>query len=147
MTAAMVTGAIALGLGACTSREEGGASPAQTVEAFMRAIGAKDPDTACAQVSTGGKPLAGTALDQCREGLQKVLADVQDPGDLDKLKAAKVTGAQVDGDEATVKAIQIVDVPDGYQNDIDLLRLSGRWYIDSKTDPGTGTGPTGQPTG
>ncbi len=142
LAAVVATGVIALGAVGC-SKDDGGASPAQTVETFMRAIGAKDPDTACAQVSTGGKPLGGTALDQCREGLRKVLADVQDPGDLDKLKAAKVTGARVDGDRATVKATQIADVPDGYQNDIDLLRLSGRWYIDSKSSPAAGTGPSG----
>jgi len=142
LAAAGAAGSFVLGVAGC-SKDEGGASPARTVETFMRAIGGKDPDTACAQVSTGGKPLAGTALEQCREGLQKVLADVQDPGDLEKLKAAKVTGAQVDGDKATVKATEIADVPDGYRNDIDLLRLSGRWYIDSKTDPAAGTGPTG----
>jgi hypothetical protein len=142
LAAALTGAALALGVAAC-STDKSGASPAQTVETFMRAIGAKDPDTACAQVSTSGRPLAGTALDQCREGLQKVLAAVQDPGDLEKLKAAKVTGAEVTGDKATVKATQIIDVPDGYQNDIDLLRLSGRWYIDSKTDPAAGTGPTG----
>ena len=59
---------------------------------------------------------------------------MQDPGDLEKLKAARVTGATVDRDKATIVAAQIVDVPDGYQNDIDLLRLDGRWYIDSKSD-------------
>ncbi len=132
---------IALTLGGC-SKDEAGTGPAQTVQTFMRAIGAKEPDTACAQVSTAGKRLAGTALDQCREGLTKVLADVQDPGDLEKLKAARVTGAQVDGDMATVKAAQIADVPDGFQNDVDLLRIGGRWYIDSKTDPGNGSGST-----
>ena len=134
---ATAAGAAGLGLvlaiAGCSS-DQGGPGPTQTVETFLHAIGSKDPDAACAQVSTGGKPLGGTALEQCRVGLQKVLADVQDPGDLEKLKAARVTGATVDRDKATIVAAQIVDVPDGYQNDIDLLRLDGRWYIDSKSD-------------
>ncbi len=125
---------VVLTLGACTTdRAAGGADPAQTVETFMHAVGAKDPAAACAVVSSDGQPLAGTPLAQCRLGLEKVLADVQDPGDLDKLKAAKVTGADVAGDRATVRKAQITGVPADYQNDIDLLRLDGRWYIDSKT--------------
>ncbi len=132
--------AVAAGLGlvaACTGAPaEGGGAPTQTVEAFMHALGDKDPESACAQVSTAGKPLTGLDLDQCREGLRKVLAAVQDPSDLVRLKSAKVTGAQVSGDRATVSAAQITGVPDGYQNDIDLLQLAGRWYIDSKTPAG-----------
>ena len=136
---ALAAAAVAAGLGlaGCTGTPaEGSGAPTQTVESFMHALGDKDPDTACAQVSTGGEPLSGLDLDQCREGLRKVLAAVQDPSDLARLKSAKVTGAQVTGDKATVLAAQITGVPDGYQNDIDLLRLGGRWYIDSKTPAG-----------
>jgi len=43
-----------------------------------------------------------------------------------------VTGATVSGDKATVSKAQITNVPDGFQNDIDLVKLNGRWYIDSK---------------
>lgn len=131
---------LALAVGACAGGSSGsstgaGSRPEATVEAFMHALGAKDPDTACAQLSFGGQPLSGLALDQCRLGLQKVLAAVQDPGDLGKLRSAKVTGAQVSGDKATVTKAQITGVPSGYQNDVDLVRIEGRWYIDSKSAP------------
>ncbi len=125
-------------LAGCSSGSSGGQGPEQAVETFMRAVGAKDPAAACAVVASGGRPLTGTGLAQCRLGLEKVLLEVQDPGDLDKLKTAVVTGAQIDGDRATVRKDQITGVPPDYQNDIDLLRLDGRWYIDSKTAAATG---------
>jgi hypothetical protein len=102
------------------------------VAAFMHALGEKNSDAACSQVSTGGQPLTNAGYDQCKEGLEKVLADLDDPGEIAKLKSATVTGAMVNGDKATVSKAQITNVPDGYQNDIDLVKLNGRWYIDSK---------------
>ena len=69
---------------------------------------------------------------QCKEGLEKVLADLDDPNEIAQLKSATVTGAAVTGDKATVSKTQITNVPDGYQNDIDLVKINGRWYIDSK---------------
>ena len=110
----------------------GSASPTEAVAAFMLALGEKNADAACSQVSTGGQPLTNTAYEQCKEGLEKVLADLDDPGEIAKLKSATVTGATVTGDKATVSKAQITNVPDGYQNDIDLVRINGRWYIDSK---------------
>ena len=119
----------------CTSTPDvapGSASPTEAVAAFMHALGEKNSDAACSQVSTGGQPLTNAGYDQCKEGLQKVLADLDDPGEIAKLKSATVTGAMVNGDTATVSKAQITNVPDGYQNDIDLVKLNGRWYIDSK---------------
>ena len=110
----------------------GSASPTEAVAAFMHALGEKNADAACSQVSTGGQPLTNAGYDQCKEGLKKVLADLDDPGEIAKLKSATVTGATVTGDRATVSKAQITNVPDGYQNDIDLVRINGRWYIDSK---------------
>src|SRR6478609_6628913 len=78
----------------------GSASPTEAVAAFMHALGAKNSDAACAQVSTAGQPLTNAGFDQCKEGLEKVLADLNDPDEI--------------------------------QNDIDLVKLNGRWYIDSK---------------
>ena len=43
-----------------------------------------------------------------------------------------MTGATVKGDKATVSKEQITNVPAGYENDIDLININGRWYIDSK---------------
>ena len=110
----------------------GSASPAEAVATFMHALGDKNSDAACSQVSTGGQPLTNAGYDQCKEGLEKVLADLDDPAEVAKLKAATVTGATVNGDKATVAKEQITNVPAGYENDIDLVKINGRWYIDSK---------------
>ncbi len=124
------------GVAACSSAPEtatGSASPTEAVAGFMHALGDKNSDAACAQVSTGGQRLQDAGLDQCKEGLEKVLAALNDPTEIAKLKSATVTGATVNGDKATVAKAQIVGVPDGYQNDIDLVRIDDRWYIDSKS--------------
>jgi limonene-1,2-epoxide hydrolase len=110
----------------------GSANPTEAVAAFMHALGEKNADAACSQVSTGGQPLTNAGYDQCKEGLQKVLADLNDPAEIAKLKSATVTGATVIGDKATVSKEQITNVPAGYENDIDLVKINGRWYIDSK---------------
>lgn len=145
--AALVGLAAATGLSACSSGGGGGAAtPQVAVETFFHAIGDKDPAAACSVVSTGGARLSGTPLDQCELGFQKVLDSVQDQGDIALLKGAAVTGATVTGDTATITSAQITKVPDGFQNDIDLVRLDGRWYIDSKTDTTDGTSPS-TPTG
>lgn len=136
-------------LSSCSSGSDGGAeTPQVAVETFFHAIGEKDPEAACSVVSTDGAPLQGTPLDQCRTGFEKVLGTVQDQGDIELLKAAKVTGASVTGDRATILSAQITQVPAGFENDIDLVRLGGRWYIDSKTDPSTeDTATPSAPTG
>ena len=139
------------GLTACSSGggDGGAATPQVAVETFFHAIGDKDPAAACSVVSTGGARLSGTPLDQCKIGFEKVLDTVQDQGDIALLKGAKVTGATVMGEKATILAAQITKVPEGFQNDIDLVRLDGRWFIDSKTDTsrGTDTTPPAAPTG
>jgi hypothetical protein len=127
--------ALAVVLAGCTRGPDvtaGSASPAEAVAAFMHALGEKNADAACSQVSTGGQPLTSAGYDQCKEGLQKVLADLDDPGEIAQLKTATVTGATVNGNKATVSKEQISNVPAGYENDIDLVNLNGRWYIDSK---------------
>jgi hypothetical protein len=133
---ALVIGvALAVTLAGCSTAPDaapGSASPTEAVASFMHALGDKNSDAACAQVSTSGQPLTDSGLDQCKEGLEKVLADLDDPAEIAKLKAASVTGATVTGDKATVAKDQITNVPEGYQNDIDLVKINGRWYIDSK---------------
>ena len=110
----------------------GSASPAEAVATFMHALGQKNADAACSQVSTGGQPLSNAGYGQCKEGLQKVLAALDDPAEIAKLKSATVSGATVNGNKATVTKEQISNVPAGYENDIDLVNINGRWYIDSK---------------
>jgi limonene-1,2-epoxide hydrolase len=127
--------ALTLVLAGCTRAPDvavGSASPAEAVATFMHALGQKNADAACSQVSTGGRPLTNAGYDQCKEGLQKVLAALDDPAEIAKLKSATVSGATVNGDKATVTKEQISNVPAGYENDIDLVKINGRWYIDSK---------------
>ncbi len=134
LLAVLLTGGVALG--ACSTTADiasGSASPGEAVVAFMHALGNKSSDAACAQVSTGGQRLQDAGLNQCKEGLEKVLDALNDPAEIAKLQSATVTGATITGNTATVAKGQIVGVPDGYQNDIDLVRIDGRWYIDSKT--------------
>ena len=144
--AALAGLAAAAALSACSGGDGGGATPQVAVETFFHAIGDKDPGAACSVVATGGARLSGTPLDQCKVGFQKVLDTVQDQGDIALLKGATVTGAKITGDKATILSAQITKVPDGFQNDIDLVQLDGRWYIDSKTDTTDGTTPS-SPTG
>jgi len=135
LCALAVAGALVATVTGCTSAPDvaaGSASPTEAVAAFMHALGDKSSDAACSQVSTGGQPLTDAGFDQCKEGLEKVLADLNDPDEIAQLKTASVTGATVTGDKATVSKAQITNVPDGFQNDIDLVKLNGRWYIDSK---------------
>ncbi|MEP6649769.1 MAG: hypothetical protein ABJA74_07610 [Lapillicoccus sp.] len=135
LTALTAVAALALALAGCSSGPDGAAgsaSPTEAVAAFMHALGDKNSDAACSQVSTGGQALTNVGFDQCKEGLQKVLADLNDPAEIAKLKSATVTGATVNGDKATVSKGQITNVPAGYENDIDLVKVNGRWYIDSK---------------
>ena len=133
--ALVAAAAVTLALAGCSRGPDiaaGSASPAEAVASFMHALGDKNSDAACSQVSTGGQPLTNAGYDQCKEGLEKVLADLNDPGEIAKLKSATVTGASVNGDKATVTKEQITNVPAGYENDIDLVKINGRWYIDSK---------------
>ena len=135
LCALVVAGALVATVTGCTSAPDvaaGSASPTEAVAAFMHALGDKSSDAACSQVSTGAQPLTDAGFDQCKEGLEKVLADLNDPDEIAQLKTASVTGATVSGDKATVSKAQITNVPDGFQNDIDLVKLNGRWYIDSK---------------
>ena len=133
--ALVAAAAVTLALAGCSRGPDtaaGSGSPAEAVATFMHALGDKNSDAACSQVSTGGQPLTNAGYDQCKEGLEKVLADLNDPGEIAKLKSATVTGASVNGDKATVTKEQITNVPAGYENDIDLVKINGRWYIDSK---------------
>ena len=104
-----VSAALALAVAGCSSSPDtaaGSASPTEAVAAFMHALGDKSSDAACSQANCNAR--AGSA------------------------SFADMTGATVTGDKATVSKAQITNVPDGFQNDIDLVKLNGRWYIDSK---------------
>lgn len=107
----------------------GSDDPTGTVVAFYRAIGERDPDAACAQLATDGRPLQETDLLLCVTGLRQAMDTALNDADAQALRTASVTGAQVDGDHATVHADQLSGVPDGYRDEVSLVRVSGRWYI------------------
>lgn len=140
--------ATALLLAGCGSPAPGADSPQGAVTTFFHALGDKDAEGACRVVSSGGKPLDGVPFQQCTLGFQKVLGSLSDQQDIAALKNAAVSGARVEGDRATVQQSQITDLPQGFATDIDLVRLDGRWYIDSKNAPGdSGGGASSDPTG
>ncbi|MEO3935547.1 hypothetical protein V3N99_02200 [Dermatophilaceae bacterium Soc4.6] len=144
LTAAAALAAGVLLAGCSSGTAEGADSPQTAVVTFFHALGAKDSTGACAVISTQGKALEGVGLQQCQVGFDKVLASLADQRDIAALSGARVSGAQVTGDRATVRQAQITSVPDGFQNDIDLVRLDGRWYIDS---PSAADPPSADPTG
>jgi hypothetical protein len=118
------------GLTACSSAPVG-ETPESTVAGFYRALGAKDSAAACALVAYDGKPLAGDDVLLCRSGFDTIITDVATPEELAALTSASVTGAAVDGDQATVTADQMTGVPAAYREDVNLVRVGGRWYIES----------------
>lgn len=144
----LVAAGAAVVLAGCSGpTAEGAATPQAAVTTFFHALGGKDSAGACAVISTGGRPLNGVPLQQCALGFDKVLAGLGDQQDITALAGATVTGATVTGDRATVTRAQITKVPEGFQNDIDLVRVEGRWYIDSKADPTDTGSPTDGATG
>ena len=95
-----VVAALVLVLAGCTRASDvaaGSSSPAETVAAFMHALGDKNADAACAQVSTGGQPLTNAGYDQCKEGLQKVDPDLRYVGF--RIPPVFVVGYGLDVDE------------------------------------------------
>lgn len=142
--------AVAAGLllSGCGTPAPGADSPQTAVTTFFHALGDKDAEGACRVVSSEGKPLDGVPLKQCTLGFQKVLGSLSDQQDVAALRNAAVSGARVEGDRATVLQAQITDLPQGFATDIDLVRLDGRWYINSQGSPGdTGAGASSDPPG
>ena len=117
----------ALALGACSTA---GASPKQTVEDFYRALGRQDVTAACEVVSYAGKPLAGDDVTLCRSGFQAI-GELATPADLTALSAVTVPDLPASGDRAGVRADQLTGVPTAYRQDLTLVRIDGRWFIDS----------------
>jgi len=119
------------GLTACSSPAAGGETPQSTVAAFYHALGAKDSAGACALVAYNGTPLAGNDVLLCQTGFDTIIKDVATPEELAGLTSASVTGAAVEGDNATIRADQLTGVPAAYREDVSLVRVGGRWYIES----------------
>lgn len=117
-------------VGGCSSGP-GGESPEAAVEAFYRALGAKDTAAACSVIAYSGKPLAGDDILLCRTGFDTVVEDVASPDELAAFASATVTGSTITGDTAVVHADQLTGVPAAYRDDVSLVRVAGRWYIES----------------
>lgn len=111
-------------------------SPQATVEEFLHALGARDTDRACALLATGQapyRPLAGDDLLLCSSGLRAAVTDPARADDLAALRTATVTGAEVTGEAALVRADQLQGVPTAYRSDMALVRVDGQWYLRSAT--------------
>ncbi len=117
----------------------GGAArgPQDTVADFLHALGDKDTDRACTFLVTGQTPyrrLASDELLQCSSGMRAAITDPARAEDLAALRTATVTGADVTGDTAVVRAAQLNGVPDAFHLDLALVRVDGQWYLMSATD-------------
>ena len=119
--------AVLIGLGGCSSS---GGSPSQSVEAFYRALGRKDVAAACEVVSYAGKPRAGDDITLCRSGFQAI-GEIATPADLSALTSVTVPDLAPNGDRFTVGADHLTGVPTAYRQDLTLVRIDGRWFIDS----------------
>lgn len=122
-----------LGVAGCSGAPAapGGDSPEAAVSTFYRALGAKDSAAACAVVAYDGKPLSGDDITLCRSGFDVVVTQVASADELAALTQAHATGATVTGDRAVVGADQVTGVPAAYRQDVQLVRVGGRWYIES----------------
>jgi hypothetical protein len=122
---------VLLSLVACSASAAGGETPQSTLAAFYHALGARDSAGACALVAYNGRPLAGNDVLLCQTGFDTIIKDVATPDELASLTTASVAGAAVDGDNATISADQLTGVPAAYREDVSLVRVGGRWYIES----------------
>lgn len=122
-----LAGTLIVGLAGCSA--SAGSSPEEAAQTFFRSLGAKDTKAACGVVAYAGKPLAGDDLTLCASGFDSVVA-VAGADDLTALRGSAVSGAQVYGDKATVRADQLTGVPTAYRQDLGLVRVDGRWYLD-----------------
>ncbi|MGV1009464.1 MAG: hypothetical protein ACOYBY_12745 [Dermatophilaceae bacterium] len=117
-----------VGLTACSQSTAG---PDQTAQDFLRALGSKDTTAACAVVAFDGTPLSGTDVDLCRTGYDTLVNEVIPQATLDELRNSTVSGVSVDGDTATIPDGQISAEVASYIGEIGLVRVNGRWYVDT----------------
>lgn len=122
---------VIVGLGGCSGPIPGGDTPESAVAAFYRALGAKDSAAACALVAYDGKPLAGDDITLCRSGFDVVVTQIAGADELAGLAQASASAATVTGDNAIVRAEALTGVPAAYRQDVKLVRVAGRWYIES----------------
>ena len=101
------------------------------MEAFYRALGAKDTTTACGLVAYSGIPLSGDDLVLCRSGFDAVVTQVATSEELGQLRTTTVTGATIDGARAQVRAEDITGLPAAYRQAVSLVLVGGRWFIES----------------
>lgn len=115
------------GLAGCSGADAD--TPQAALQTFYRALGAKDVAAACAVVGYDARPLQGDEIALCRSGFEAVVNGVASEAELAGLRAATVTGAQISGDHATIRADQISGVPEAYRQEATLIRSGGRWWV------------------
>ncbi len=106
----------------------GGPTPNDTVRAYFNALSEKDGDTACTLLSTKVQLQAVIAVGirrngekPCGRALERVVRN-RSAKDLKTLRNLQMSKSVVKGDTATVR-------PKGADDDAQLTRVGGRWYI------------------
>ena len=131
-----VSAALAMAVAGCSSSPDvaaGSASPTEAVAAFMHALGDKNSDAACAQVSTrrpaADRRRASTSARRAwRRSSPTSTTRTRSPSSRPRRSPARRSPAT----RPPCRRRRSPTCRTGYQNDIDLVKINGRWYIDSK---------------
>ncbi|GAB3625155.1 hypothetical protein GCM10027418_32420 [Mariniluteicoccus endophyticus] len=106
-------------------------NPDDAVQAFLRALGHQDSETACRVMAAGGQVIESEpdAFEMCRHAMsQAAAAASQQFGD--ELKQATVRGANVNGDNADLStATTTPAAASAMVQGMTAVRLGGAWYV------------------
>lgn len=108
-------------------------SAPQTAQAFLHALANQDVSSACLMIAGYSDPNEGPITrkspdwQQCQSALRAQLAD-GGGDDLIRYAHAKVTSADISGDQATVHKADIQGVLNP-EFDIKLKSIDGAWYV------------------
>lgn len=108
-------------------------NPASAAESFYHAIGDEDAETACTLVTDGsGQTLTSDSpdFDNCVTFMTSYVFQRLESSDLQWFSGVEVDQAVVEGDEATVTSKDVSpEPPDDLDDDLELLRVDGGWYV------------------
>lgn len=139
--------ACALSMAGCADETEGSAdapaptagsagsvqhkNPDDAVQAFLRALGHQDTETACRVMAAGGQVIESEpdAFDMCKQAMSQAAAGAsQQFGD--ELKRATVTGARINGDTADLSTATTTPAAAGAMvRGMSAVRIGGAWYV------------------
>ena len=93
------------------------------VDALYDALAAKDARSVCGMLTTEQRRILARGGRDCEDVMGQGLRFLD--GALPRLRDAKVTDVEIDGDRATAT----VERPDGRENRIGLRKEGGRWLV------------------